>query len=176
MLENDFVGQLTKDNLEAHSLITGQVSICQSKTEERGTVLEPNTLTYSERVYGNLNLAVDPDGNSMSGIFDDPEKGTQNISLTRLSTPDTNKYYPYGIFTTTAPAKIYADHSTDSEVWFTVPAGTKLLFIDTILDDDGHPAWYVVAGGPEGDISKNIGAIQATNITCDEADPHPHGL
>jgi len=159
-LEDDFTGQMTKQNLGAHSEIAGEVSICMWQTKESGT--------FSRVVQGKLSLIVGEDGNSMSGSFEDPVKGTQNISFTRLSKPDTSPYDPAGVIKTTTTANIYHDPSNNSEVAYTAPPGTQLIFEEVILDAAGNPTWYRVVNGEGPPYSKNTGFIPATQITCDK--------
>lgn len=178
-LDNDFTGHLKTNTIEE-----GEVYICQTKTRGKtddetampGTFI-PHLETYSEVVTGKLkDMTVSDDGNSIRGTFDDPAKGNQPISFTRLSTPDKSPFYPTGPITTTATTKIYADASTNSVVGYTVPPGTQLTFVDVKLDADGNPTWYVVVNrGEGGATSKNTGAIRAANITCGNASPKVPG-
>ena len=169
-LDNDFSGQLTNSTIE------GEVYICQSQTQPVIDTTIPHTEIYSEVVRGKLkDMTVSEDGNSIHGTFQDPAKGTQNISFTRLSKPDKSQYYPAGIIRTTATTKIYADSSTDSIVRFTVPPGTQLIFEDVKLDADGNPTWYRVVNGEGPVYSKNTGMIPATSITCDKPNPRVPG-
>jgi hypothetical protein len=162
LLDGDFNGQLSKKNLGAHPEITGAVFICQ---DVRG----PNNTIYSERVQGEMTLTVSQDANSMTGSFEDPAKGTQNISFTRLSKTETPPVYaPQSVIKTTTTAKIYQEPSIDSRVRYTAPPGTQLIFENsyTKLDADGNPTWYWVTNGEGPEGSKNTGWIQATQITC----------
>ena len=182
VLDDDFTGQLTKLN----STITGVVSICQSRTDtlsdNNGTTFLPSTThseTSSSVVQGKLELTISDDGNSMTGTFEDPEKGTQKISFTRLSKPDTSPYYPAGVITTTATAKIYHEPTSGSSVAYTAPPGTRLIFEDVKLDAAGNPTWYKVVNGEGPAYSKNTGWIRATQITCNKPntkDPGPVSL
>jgi hypothetical protein len=111
VLYSDFTGQLTNNRIE------GEVYICQSQTQGVTETRIPHRETYSEVVTGKLSgMTVSEDGTSIHGTFQDPAKGTQNISFTLLTKPDKSQYYPAGPITTTATTKIYADASTGSEV------------------------------------------------------------
>ena len=185
LLNDDFSGQLSKLNLGAHSEIVGVVYICQSHTQSvldnTGTIsTNSHTEYYSERVLGKMTLTVSDDGNSMTGTFEDPEKGSQSISFTRLSeNPDKDKYYPAGVIKTTTTVKIYNEPSSDSRIRYTAPSGTQLIFEDVILDDAGNPTWYRVVNGEGPVYSKNTGWIRATQITCNKPnskDPGPVSL
>ncbi len=178
-LDNDFTGHLKNNKIEE-----GEVYICQTQTRGKtndetatpGTFI-PHLETYSKVVRGQLkDMTVSEDGNSMHGTFDDPAKGNQPISFTRLSKPEKSQYYPTGPISTTATTKIYADASTDSAVRFTVPRDTQLTFVDVKLDANSNPTWYVVESrGAGGATSKNFGVIRAANITCGNANPKVPG-
>ena len=187
VLNDDFTGQLTKQNLGARSMIAGVVSICLSRTDtlsdNNGTTFLPSTThseTSSSVVQGKLELTISDDGNSMAGTFEDPEKGTQQISFTRISdNSDKSKYFPAGVINTTTTAKIYAEPSSDSRVPYTAPPGTRLIFEDVKLDAAGNPTWYKVVNGEGPAYSKNTGWIRATQITCNKPntkDPGPVSL
>lgn len=168
-LDNDFSGQLTNSTIE------GVVYICQSQTQPVFETTIPHRETYSEVVKGKLkDMTVSEDGNSIHGTFEDPVKGTQDISFTLLSKPDKSQYYPTGVIRPAATTKVYVDSSTDSRVRSTVPLGTQLIFSDVKLDADGNPTWYYVENYI-GDRVKNAGWIPATSITCDKPNPKVPG-
>lgn len=162
LLDLDFVGRLSQENLGAHPAITGAVFICQ---DVRG----PKNTLYSERVQGEMTLTVGDDRDSMTGTFEDPGKGTQKISFTRLTRIETPpEYEPQSVIKTTTTAKIYQEPSSNSRVRYTAPPGTQLIFENsyTKLDVGGNPTWYRVTNG-EGSVGlKNTGWIRATQITC----------
>ena len=168
-LYNDFTGKLRNNKIEE-----GEVYICQTQTRGKtndetampGTFI-PHLETYSVVVTGQLkDMTVSEDGNSMHGTFDDPAKGNQPISFTRLSKPDKSQYYPVGFIWTTASTKIYPVSSTDSIVKYKVSPGTKLVFEDVKLDAEGNPTWYSVLRISAPTLA---GWIPAASITCGNA-------
>ncbi len=174
LLNDDFTGQLTKLNLGARSTIVGMVSICLSRTDtlydNNGTLLTPSNThveTSSTVVQGKLELTVSDNADSMAGTFEDPEKGTQQISFTRISDKsDKSEYFPAGIINTATTAKIYSEPTSGSRVTYTAPPGTRLIFEDVRLDAAGNPTWYGVVNGEGSAYSKNTGWIRASQITC----------
>ncbi len=174
-LDNDFTGHLKNNKIEE-----GEVYICQTQTRGKtndetampGTFI-PHLETYSVVVTGQLkDMTVSEDGNSMHGTFDDPAKGNQPISFTRLSKPDKSQYYPVGFIWTTASTKIYPVSSTDSIVKYKVSPGTRLIFEDVKLDAEGNPTWYFVL---RLDLAPLAGWIPAASVTCSNASPKVPG-
>lgn len=154
MLELDFDGTLYVNK------ISGDVYICQ----------DTNGGANSARVKGHLEMTVGNAPIQMGGSYQDPLKGSQNITFTRTSPLKRTVYADGGIITTIKTAKLYDDASTGSRVRYVVPPGTRLIFMSVILDADGNPTWYLVAGSPGQGMSTNTGMIPATDITC----PHPN--
>ena len=168
-LDNDFTGHLKNNKIEE-----GEVYICQTQTRGKtndetampGTFI-PHRETYSEVVRGQLkDMTVSDDGNSMHGTFDDPAKGNQPISFTRLSKPDKSQYHTAGFIWTTATTKIYPVSSTDSVVKYKVSPGIRLIFEDVKLDAEGNPTWYSVLRVSDPTLA---GWIPAASITCGNA-------
>ncbi len=163
MLVNDFTGELSKPNKGAFTTITGNVTICKWQKTEKEAV--------SEEVLGGMDLTVSQDGNSITGTFIDPVKGTQKISFTRLTQGEhASPYEPQGVIKTTVTAKLYQEPSKGSKVRYTVPPGTKLIYQleSTKFDAEGNPTWYLVHNGEGSESSGNSGYIPANQITCNK--------
>lgn len=166
MLDVDFDGTVI-GNTALGASILGDVYIC----------LDTNGGANSSRVKGHLDMTIVSHANSMSGFFNDPIKGKQDISFTRTNPDKSVVYRPGGVITTTRTAKLYRDTNTGSDVKYVVPPGTRLIFTKAILDADGNPVWYEVEGsvGQGSATSRNTGLIQASDITCTNPNPKSPG-
>jgi hypothetical protein len=165
VLYDDFYGDLIKNK------VSGSVVMCKwedTTNKVEGYAQEGRFTTAI--VYGNLHMTVSADAQSMSGTYEDPVKGTQQISFTRLTQrnpsleeaydDDPENYYLTGVIQTTTPAILYEDASTESKVRCTVPAGTKFIFVHVKLDANGNPAWYA-AENLKGSIYRAPGRLIA---------------